>query len=71
MSFKARKSFQSFKLMQGHFLYGQILYRIARDAIVVIKNSLLLRYSASIDKQPVQLLINSGASHNFVSLSFF
>ena len=30
----------------------------------------MLRCSVSIDKQPVKLLIDSKASHNFVSLSF-
>ena len=56
--------------MQGHLLCGQVLYGIAHDAMVVVTSSSLFRCSASIDKQPVQLLIDSGASHNFVSLLF-
>ena len=47
-----------------------MLQKLTSDAIVVATTLPLLRCSATIVKRAAQLLIDSGASHNFVSLSF-
>ena len=47
-----------------------MLQKLKNDAIVVATTLPLLRCSATIEKCAAQLLIDSGASYNFVSLSF-